>query len=152
MIAAGMAALFFLAAFFGGREAAVAALPDLAGLYAAIGLPVNLDGFAIADVKAESRRRPSPALGSRCTPRSAMSGRAEQAIPPLAAVLYSDALVPAGAYGFDPPSRSSSRPANRFSSTMKLDSAPEQAAEVVVRFRRRGETLAVAGAAEPAAQ
>ena len=33
---------------------------------------------------------------------------------------------------------------------MELEGAPEQAAEVVVRFRRRGETLAVAGAAEPA--
>ena len=31
---------------------------------------------------------------------------------------------------------------------MEFDSAPEEAAEVILRFRRRGETLAVAGAAE----
>ena len=53
LIAAGMAAALFLAAFFGGRQAAVAAIPDLAGLYAAVGLPVNLDGLAIEDVEAE---------------------------------------------------------------------------------------------------
>ena len=53
MIAGAMAALLFLVAFFGAREAAVAALPDLAGLYRAIGLPVNLDGFAIEAVGAD---------------------------------------------------------------------------------------------------
>ncbi len=53
MTAAAVASVFFLAAFFGAREAAVAALPDLAGLYAAIGLPVNLERLAIKGVKAE---------------------------------------------------------------------------------------------------
>ena len=53
--AAAIASAIFLVAFFGGRDAAVTALPDLAGLYAAIGLPVNLDGFAIAAVEAERR-------------------------------------------------------------------------------------------------
>lgn len=147
MVAAGMAALFFLAAFFGGREAAVAALPDLAGLYAAIGLPVNLDGFQIAEVKAD--RVPTFA-GSRLAVNVTIRniGSAKQAIPPLAAALYSDALVPAGAYGFDPPSQFVAA-GESIQLTMNLEGAPAQAAEVVVRFRRRGETLAVAGAAEP---
>ena len=83
----------------------MAALPDLAGLYAAIGLPVNLDGLAIEDVKAERAPTFAGDRARRCTPRSATSAAAKQAIPPLAAVLYSDALVPAGAYGFDPPAQ-----------------------------------------------
>ena len=147
LVAAGMAALFFLAAFFGGREAAVAALPDLAGLYAAIGLPVNLDGFEIVEVKAD--RVPTFA-GTRLAVHATLRniGSAKQAIPPLAAVLYSNGLVPAGAYGFDPPSHFVAA-GESVQLTMNLEGVPAQAAEVVVRFRRRGETLAVAGAAEP---
>ena len=147
IIAAGMAALFFLAAFFGGREAAVAALPDLAGLYAAIGLPVNLDGLEIKDVKAA--RVPTFA-GPRLAVHATITnvGSAKQAIPPIAAVLYSNGFAPAGAYGFDPPPEMIAA-GKSVQLTMTLDAAPEQAAEVVVRFRRRGETLAVAGTAEP---
>jgi len=150
MIATGMAALFFLAAFFGGREAAVAALPDLAGLYAAIGLPVNLDGLEIVEVRAD--RAPTFA-GARLAVHATIRniGPAKQSIPPLAAVLYSDGLVPAGSYGFDPPPQFVAA-GQSVQLTMNLEGAPEQAAEVVVRFRRRGESLAVAGAAEPIAQ
>jgi hypothetical protein len=43
-------ALSFLAAFVFGRESAVSALPGLAGLYAAAGLPVNPSGLLIADL------------------------------------------------------------------------------------------------------
>lgn len=147
MMAAAIASLFFLAAFFGGREAAVAALPDLAGLYSAIGLPVNLDGFAIEEVKAE--RLPTFA-GVKLTVRATIRniGSVGQSLPALAAVLYSDSLLPAGAYGFDPPEQAVGA-GETISLVMHLDSAPERAAEVVVRFRRRGETLVVAGAAEP---
>ena len=150
MIAAAVAAVLFLAAFFGGRQAAVAALPDLAGLFAAIGLPVNLDGFAIEAVKVE--RAPTFA-GDKLTVHASVRnlGRADATMPPLAAVLYTNALVPAGAYSFDPPAvpipAGESLPL-----VMQLESAPKEAAEVVVRFRRRGETFAIAGAAEPLAQ
>jgi len=149
MIAAAMAAGLFLAAFFGGRQAAVAALPDLAGLYAAIGLPVNLEGFAIEAVQVE--RAPTFA-GDRLTVHASIRnlGRTDATMPSLAAVLYTSALVPAGAYSFDPPTvpipAGGSLPL-----VMQLEGAPKEAAEVVVRFRRRGETLAVAGAAEPLA-
>ncbi len=148
MMAGAMAALIFLGAFFGGRQAAVAALPDLAGLYAAIGLPVNLDGFSIDNVGAE--RTPTFAgfkLKVHATIRNV--GKTDRTLPPLAAVLYSDALVPAGTYGFDAPARTV-RPGESLPLVMELESASKQAAEVVVRFRRRGETLAVAGAALPA--
>ena len=42
----------FLAGFFGARQQVVTAVPDLAGLYAAIGLPVNMSGLDIVDVSA----------------------------------------------------------------------------------------------------
>ena len=142
-----MAAALFLAAFFGARQAAVAAIPDLAGLYAAVGLPVNLDGLAIEDVEAE--RAPTFAgfkLKVHATIRNI--GKSEEEIPPLAAVLLEGSSTPSGAYGFDPPDRAL-EPGEAVALTMEFDSAPREAAEVVVRFRRRGETLAVAGAAEP---
>ena len=90
MMAAGMAAALFLAAFFGARQAAVAALPDLAGLYAAVGLPVNLDGLAIEAIGAE--RTPTFAgfkLKVHATVRNI--GKSEEAIPPLAA--YSSTAI-----------------------------------------------------------
>lgn len=42
----------FLTGFFGARQQMVAAVPDLAGLYAAIGLPVNMSALDIVDVRA----------------------------------------------------------------------------------------------------
>lgn len=42
----------FLAGFFGARQQIVTAVPDLAGLYAAVGLPVNMSGLDIVDVVA----------------------------------------------------------------------------------------------------
>jgi hypothetical protein len=150
LAAASIAALFFLAAFFGGREAAVAALPDLAGLYAAIGLPVNLDGLEIQDVRAA--RVPTfsgDRLGVHVTITNVDSTK--QAIPPLAAVLYSSGMARDGTYGFDPPPQKLAA-GESITLTMNLEGAPADAAEVVVRFRRRGEALAVAGAAQLAAQ
>lgn len=146
MLAAAVASLFFFAAFLGGRQAAVAALPDLAGLYAAIGLPVNLDGFRITDVKAER----VPALGgTRLIVHANVEniGSADRPIPALATLLYSEAAAPAGAYGFDAPERVVTA-GETVALAMQLESAPKQAAEVVVRFRRRGEQLAAGGAAQ----
>jgi hypothetical protein len=150
MIASAVAAVFFLAAFFGGREAAVAALPDLAGLYAAIGLPVNLDEFAIENVGAD--RTPTFA-GFKLKVHATLKniGHAERKIPPLAAILYTEAMVPEGAYGFDPPAEKL-KAGQSIALVLELESAPKQAAEVKVRFRRPGETLAVAGAAQTASR
>jgi len=145
MLAGAVTALFFLAAFFGGRHAAVAAIPDLAGLYAAIGLQVNLDNFAISGVKAE--RTPTFAgFKLRVTATIRNLGGDDATLPPLAAILYSEAGVPSGAYGFDAPQKEV-KAGEELPLAMEFESAPKQAAEVVVRFRRRGESLAFAGAA-----
>jgi hypothetical protein len=140
------AALLFLAAFFGGRHAAVAALPDLAGLYAAIGLPVNLYGLSIEDVAAER--------GGGQDGRVVVSGTIrniawrEQQVPPLAAMLYDARHVPAGFHGFAPPVTSLD-PGEGAPFLVELN-APNDAAEVVVRFEAEGEEWPNdSGAAEP---
>lgn len=149
-VAAGMAAILVLAGFFGGREAAVAALPDLAGLYGAIGLPVNLDGFAIERVTAE---RLIVANGAQLTVRGTVRnlGGAERAVPPLVAVVHNAATVPSGSHGLVLPMMML-KAGSSAGFTFAIDALPENAAEVVVRFRRRGETVAaVAGAWEEGA-
>jgi hypothetical protein len=142
------AALFFFAAFFGGRQAAVAALPDLAGLYAAMGLAVNLEGFSIENVTADRTPTFSGAkLQVHAIIRN-VSGK-DSPIPPLAATLYSDAMVPAGTFGFDPPAQMLKAGKSQ-KLVIEIDAGPRQAREVMLRFRRSGETLAVAGAAQTA--
>jgi hypothetical protein len=145
MIAAGVAAAFFLAAFFGAREAAVAALPDLAGLYAAVGLPVNLDRLAIEDIVAERMRAFE---GQRVTVRAVVRnlGAAPRPIPTLVAELGHGG-APLGTFGFDPPEEMIA-PGQSIAVVVELGAVPESADQVELRFQRRGETLAAAGTAK----
>ncbi len=138
-VAAAIAAALFLAAFFGGRERAVAALPDLGGLYAAFGMPVNLDGLAIEDLAAERTRT---AVASRIVVRGAIRnpGRTDEAAPPLVAMLFDEAGAAAGSLGFDPPARTiAAGQAEPF--VLEMPDAGGQAAEIVVRFGRPAERL-----------
>ena len=48
-------ALVFIGGFIGSRHIAVAAVPDLGSLYAAVGLPVNLVGLDIGNVASKRR-------------------------------------------------------------------------------------------------
>jgi hypothetical protein len=145
MIAGAVAALLFVAAFFGGREAAVTALPDLASLYAAIGLPVHLEGIAIEDVAAE---RSSTAAGDRIVVRGMIRNVSgdEMAVPQLAAILYDSAKVPARGESFDPPAETIGR-GEAAPFLLTLDGVPSQATQVAVRFRRPGERLPQGAAA-----
>jgi hypothetical protein len=145
MIAAGVAAAFFLAAFFGAREAAVAALPDLAGLYAAVGLPVNLDKLAIEDITAE---RMQTFDGQRVTIRANVRnlGGESRPMPTLVAEL-GHGRAPLGTFGFDPPEEAIGAGAS-VAVVVELGTVPENADKVELRFQRRGETLAAAGAAK----
>ncbi len=145
---AAVAATLFLAAFFVGREPAVAALPDLAGLYSAIGLPVNLDKLAIEDVGAE---RTLTFDGERLTVRATIRnlGNAPLTVPPLAAILYNDASAQDGSYGFDPP-KGTIGAGQTMPILIDLDGVAPKATKVALRFRRSGETLPAAGEAHPA--
>jgi hypothetical protein len=144
MTAAAVASVFFLAAFFGAREAAVAALPDLAGLYAAVGMPVNLDRLTIEDVGAERTRTFE---GSQLTIRATVHNLSQsgRAMPSLVAELGRGG-APLGRYAFDPPSDTIG-PGQSVSVLVELGAVPEDADEIELRFQRRGETLAAAGAA-----
>jgi hypothetical protein len=135
--AAAIAASLFLGAFVLGREAAVTAVPDLAGLYGAVGMPVNLDGFAIRDLQAERR-------GEGAASTLVVRGRIENVsaaprpVPPLVVGFHDAARTPAGMRSFDPPPRTIA-PGEAAPFEVTMLGVPEQAGEVVVRLRRIGD-------------
>jgi hypothetical protein len=135
LVVGAVAGLLFTAVFFGGRQAAVAALPDLAGLYAALGMPVNLDGLVIEDVQAERSGvgEEGAQILVRGTIRNVSGG--ELPIPALAASFYDTAGTPAGWRGFDPPARQMAA-GERAPFQLEIQDVPRQAAEIVIRFRR----------------
>ncbi len=139
LYAGATAALMFLAAFFGARDAAVTAMPDLAGLYATVGLPVNLEGVAIEDVAAD---RTSTAEGDRIVVRGLVRNLGGEAVDmrPLAAILYDSGRVPARAERFDPPAETIAA-GEAVPFLLTFDGAPQRAAQVAIRFQRPGESL-----------
>lgn len=149
MLAAALAATVFIGAFFSAREAAVAALPDLAGLYAALGLPVSLDALVIEDLAAE---RTPGTDGGRLTLRGTVRNvsAAEQPAPALTASVEDSAMTTLGRRSFDPPARMMAvGEAAPF--LLELDGVPRQGARIVVRFRRPAEPVASAGEGSTAA-
>ncbi|MGH6922437.1 MAG: hypothetical protein ACRED5_01590 [Propylenella sp.] len=148
MAVGAVAALSFLAAFFGAREAAVTALPDLAGLYAAIGLPVNLEGIAIEGVAAD---RTPTAAGDRIVVRGTIRNVAGKAmpVPQLAAILYDSAMGPSRVEDFDPPTATIAA-GETASFTLTVDRAPLLATRVAVRFRQPDAKLPQGVEATPA--
>jgi hypothetical protein len=137
MTIAAVASLIFLAAFFGARQAAVAALPDLGGLYAAIGMPVNLEGLAIEKTVAE---RKLTFDGARITLRATLRnlGPGTRTIPQLVA-LVDDGVEPVASFRLDPPQKTI---AGRSALPLVADLgvSPDEVKEVTVRFLRPGET------------
>jgi hypothetical protein len=149
MIAGAVASALFLALFFGVRPAAVTALPDLAGLYAAIGLPVNLDRLAIEGIDAERARTFD---GAQVTVRATLRnlGKSERALPPLVAeVDGKDGAL--GTFGFDPPAEAIGG-GQSLAVLVELAGLPESADSVALRLKRRGETVAIVGAAKLASE
>jgi hypothetical protein len=140
---AALASALFIAAFVGAREAAVAALPDLAGLYETVGLPVNLDRFAIDDLSAE--RLAAAGEGGvrvRGTIRAEFGGR----VPPLALTL-SDGAGAERTLAFPPPALSLAA-GEAVPFTLLVGEGGSAAVDVAVRFQRRGEVLPLAGRPE----
>jgi hypothetical protein len=145
MVAAAAASIFFLTAFLGAREAAVAALPDLAGLYAAVGLPVNLDRLSIEDVSAE-RSRTFEGLHITISATIRNLGTAEQALPPIVAALRRDGS-PLAAFGFDAPQPTIGG-STEIPIVIELSKALPEAKDIELRFLRPGEKLPAGGVAE----
>jgi len=135
--AAAIASAIFLCTLVVGRDAAVTAVPDLAGLYAAVGLPVNLDGFAIRGLEAERR-------GAGVAATLVVRGRIENVshvarpVPPLVVGFRDGARTPTGARSFDPPPRDIA-PGEAAPFEVTMLAVPDQVDEIVVRLRRTGE-------------
>jgi hypothetical protein len=135
--AAAIASVIFLGTLVVGRDAAVTAVPDLAGLYAAVGMPVNLDGFAIRGLEAERR-----GVGVAAT--LVVRGRIENVssvarpVPPLVVGFRDGARTPTGTRSFDPPARDIA-PGEAAPFEVTMLAVPEKADEIVVRLRRTGE-------------
>ena len=139
-LAAATAAFLFLAAFILGRAGAVAALPDLASLYAALGMPVNLDRLAIEDLSAERTEEGLVARGVIRNP-----GGGEAAAAPLVAVLRDSGGTLIGSQRFDPPIRMiAAGEAAPFE--VELLQTPDNASELLLRFGRPGEGATSGGA------
>jgi hypothetical protein len=135
--AAAIASAIFLCTLVVGRDAAVTAVPDLAGLYSAVGLPVNLDGFAIRGLEAERR-------GAGVAATLVVRGRIENVsqvarpVPPLVVGFRDGARTPTGARSFDPPPRDIA-PGEAAPFEVTMLAVPDQVDEIVVRLRRTGE-------------
>lgn len=127
-----LAALLFLTAFATGRQAAVAAVPDLAGLYAAIGLPVHLKGLAIEDVEAE-RRVDGTGATIKVRGRVVNLAAEERTVPPLL-VQFRDAsgTVLHGADAAAPVASLAPGATVRF--VVEVERVPSQAGQVLVRL------------------
>ncbi len=99
---AAVASIAFLAAFISGRESAVAAVPDLAGLYETIGLPVNLRGLAINDL---AGKREMTGEGARLTVSGALVNLKDgsQPVPGLIVELRDSARTPIRTIAMAPP-------------------------------------------------
>ena len=130
-----LAALTILAVpavFVAGREAAVAAVPDLAGLYAAIGLPVHRHGLTVEAVKAE-RRYGDTGAAIEVGGRIVNGGAEERAVPQLV-IQFRDAggLVLHGARAAAPVRRLAPGTSARF--LVEVRSVPKEAGHVLVRL------------------
>ena len=131
VIAAALSAAF-LVAFVAAKEAAVQAAPDLAGLYAVLGLPVNLHGLEIHGVEAERRQT---AAGSSVVVRGVIInvGGAARPVPGLTVGFRDAGDGIAGQREFSPPApvvEVGAAAAFEF----VLENPPERASELIVRF------------------
>ncbi len=131
-----LASIVFLAAFVAGRESAVAAVPDLAGLYERIGLPVNLQGLAIDGLAGERRMTGE---GARLTVSGSLVNLkdSEQPVPGLVVELRDSALQAVRSVAIAPPV---THLAGQESAPFRLviDDVPKTAIDVAVRFAVSG--------------
>ena len=134
---AALASIAFLAAFVAGRESAVAAVPDLAGLYDTIGLPVNLRGLAINDL---TGIRHMTGEGARLTVSAALVNLkdSDQSVPGLVVELRDSAHRPIRAIAIAPPvARLAGLDSKAFQ--VVIDDLPKTAVGVAVRFAPSGQ-------------
>ena len=148
---AGLASIAFFFAFLGGRENAVAAIPDLAGFYEVIGLPVNLQGLAIDDLTA-IRRKSGGGAGLIVAGVVVNLKVSNQPVPGLIVELRDSAQHPIRAIAIAPPvAHLAGLDAKAF--RIVIDDVPKTAVGVAVRFapsdRLRGSVSGPAAVVKP---
>ena len=134
---AALASTAFLAAFFAGRESAVAAVPDLAGLYETIGLPVNLQGLAINNL---TGKRHMTGEGAQLTVSGVLANLrdSDQPVPGLVVELRDTAHSPIRAIQIAPPvALLAGLDSKAFQ--FVIDDVPKTAVGVAVRFSPSGQ-------------
>ncbi|MYZ49170.1 hypothetical protein [Propylenella binzhouense] len=130
--AAATLAVVFVAAFLLARPAIVRTLPDLAGLYAALGLPVNLDRLELVAVTSERRISPK-AAEVRIAGTISNPGAEEAPVPGLVATFRDSGLRPLATLSLDSPV--ARLPAHGSADFLfNLADAPRQAHDLVLRF------------------
>ena len=130
---AGVAMLGFFA-----RESLVSVFPDFAGLYEAVGLPVNLRGLAFEEVRTYREvDGATPVLVVEGMVRMILT-EGERPVPQLRFSLISSTGREVYAWTMDP-ARSSLRAGESFRFKTRLAAPPEAAVDAQVRFMdRRG--------------
>ncbi|MGQ7791701.1 hypothetical protein ACUN0C_04750 [Faunimonas sp. B44] len=126
--------VLFLAGMLLARPALVGILPDLAGLYGAIGLPVNLDGLEMRAVSSERARTGSSADQIVVRGTIANPGGRERTVAGVVVTVRDTGRDPILARSFDAPIKHLA--AGRSAAfEFSVDDVPRQAHDVVLRFR-----------------
>jgi predicted Zn finger-like uncharacterized protein len=129
---AALTALALPASLLAGRDTTASAMPELAGLYAAVGLPVRRDGLTVEAVEAE-RRFGDTATAIKVGGRIVNVGSEERAVPALL-IQFRDrgGLILRGARAEAPVRRLAPGAAARF--VVEVESVPKEAGQVLVRL------------------
>lgn len=126
-------AMIFLTALVTGRQGAVAAVPDLAGLYSAVGLAVHVTGLAVQDVDAE-RRVDGTGATIKVRGRVVNHGTGDLAVPPLILEFQdTTGAILHGSIAAAPVARLSAGGTATF--VVEVERVPSEAGQVVVRLQ-----------------
>jgi predicted Zn finger-like uncharacterized protein len=127
-----LTALALAAGLLSGHDTTASAMPELAGLYSAVGLPVRRDGLTVEAVEAE-RRFGDTGTAIKVGGRIVNAGSEERAVPALLIQFRDRAgLVLRGARAEAPVRRLAPGAAARF--VVEVESVPKEAGQVLVRL------------------
>ncbi|WP_092496502.1 DUF3426 domain-containing protein [Faunimonas pinastri] len=149
---AGCLALAFIAAFVGFRGHVVRAVPSLAGLYAAAGMPVNLDGLDLRDVTSERSPGSGTDSGGLSLKASIVNPTRQSRDVPIMEIAVRDGAGKILGRTLAKPPVEKLGPGQSMPVVFRLAGAPDKASSVLVRFAEGAGgvgQLGLKGGAEP---